>query len=183
MLSKTKEQLFHYLSTDLFCQAHQFKYQFIVIKSNEALSNKALDLSDISDTNHDVANTRVILDLQHIPNDGNEMELLQNVDSDTDILCDPFFSTSQDQGEHSCGLDMVQMKPIVIHLSVGCVLCLISQNVMSFCNFSSSRVVICLESSCNKDYGSTITRSCLTGRGIYTHAPSECTVRTVSAPV
>ena len=50
--------------------AHESEYQFITTKGDEALSNKALDLIVIINTNHDEANTHVMLHLQHAVKDG-----------------------------------------------------------------------------------------------------------------
>ena len=62
------------------------------------LSNKRLDLSDISQTDHEEADTRIILHLQHAVSDGHQKALIRTVDSDIVILSVHFYPVFQKAG-------------------------------------------------------------------------------------
>ena len=62
-------------------------YQFSSIKGELLLSNKTIDLSCVNQSNHEEADSRMILHLFHAATDGHKKAYLRTVDSDVVVLC------------------------------------------------------------------------------------------------
>ena len=96
--SDNKEELFTYLADELLRLSPQFKYSLVVTKGELALSNDNQNLADISPTDHEEADTRLMLHLQHAINAGHHEAAIRTVDSDIVVLSVHFFPIFQRNG-------------------------------------------------------------------------------------
>lgn len=92
-VNENKEELFRYLSEEMVKTSTNSNYHFISTKGEFVLSNKPVDLSRINPSDHEEADTRMILHLYDAVTDGHETAFLRTVDSDVVILCIRFYHT------------------------------------------------------------------------------------------
>ena len=86
-IGENKEQLFQFLSEELVNKTQTKNYQFLSTKGELVLSNKTIDLSCVNQSNHEEADSRMILHLFHAATDGHKKAYLRTVDSDVVVLC------------------------------------------------------------------------------------------------
>ena len=115
-VTENKEELFHYLATELLALTHDAEYEFITTKGDQALSNKPMDLSGISDTNHEEGDTRVILHLAHAVKAGHKKALIRTGDCDTVKLCVYHFSSLSGRGDSRVisAIDDIVASPAIV---------------------------------------------------------------------
>ena len=86
-VSENKDELFKYLSDELISATHSSDYHFVSTKGELVASNKPLDLSRISNSDHEEADNRMILHLFDAAIEGHEKAYIRTVDSDVIVLC------------------------------------------------------------------------------------------------
>ena len=97
-VSENKDELFKFLSDELMNATSTAKYHLLTTKEEVVLSNKATDLSDITPSDHEEADSRMILHLRHAVMDGHKKVFLRTVDSDVVVLSVHHFATLQNLG-------------------------------------------------------------------------------------
>ena len=97
-VSENKDELFKFLSDELVNATSTSDYYLLTTKGELVLSNKSVDLSDITPTDHEEADTRMMLHLHHAVMSGHKKAFLRTVDSDIVILSVHFFTAFQDLG-------------------------------------------------------------------------------------
>ena len=85
-VSENKDELFKYLSDELISATHSSDYHFVSTKGELVVSNKPLDLSRISNSDHEEADSRMILHLFDAAIEGHEKAYIRT-DSDVVVLC------------------------------------------------------------------------------------------------
>ena len=86
-VSENKDELFKYLSDELISATHSSDYHFVSTKGELVVSNKTLDLSRISNSDQEEADSRMILHLFDAAIEGHEKAYIRTVDSDVVVLC------------------------------------------------------------------------------------------------
>ena len=88
-VSENKE-LFKYLSDELVNKTHSSNYHLLSTNGDVVLSNKPIDVSPVSTSDHEEADSRMILHLFDAAIDGHQKAFLRKVDSDVVTLHSPF---------------------------------------------------------------------------------------------
>ena len=97
-VSENKEDLFKYLSDELVNKTHSSSYNLLSTKGEVVLSNKPIDLSRVSTSDHEEADSRMILHLFDAAIDGHPKAFLRTVDSDVVTLCIHHFPDLKNAG-------------------------------------------------------------------------------------
>ncbi|MES9879344.1 MAG: hypothetical protein ABW185_00490 [Sedimenticola sp.] len=97
-VSENKDELFKFLSDELVNATATSEFYLLTTKGEIVLSNKAVDLSDITPSDHEEADTRMMLHLRHAVMDGHRKAFLRTVDSDVIVLSVHLFTTFKTLG-------------------------------------------------------------------------------------
>jgi hypothetical protein len=97
-VSENKDELFRFLSDELMNATSRSDYRLLTTKGELVLSNKAINLSDITPSDHEEADSCMMLHLHHAVMDGHKKAFIRTVDSDVVILSIHFFTTFQNLG-------------------------------------------------------------------------------------
>lgn len=97
-VSKNKEELFNFLSEELINVTSESPYFLLTTKGELVLSNKEIDLTSVSPSNQEEADSRMMLHLLDAVKNGHEKIFLRTVDSDVVILCLHFLFVFQNYG-------------------------------------------------------------------------------------
>ena len=96
-VSENKEELFKYLSDELVNRARSSSYHLLSTKG-EVPCNKPIDLSRVSTSDHEEADSRMILHLFDAAIDGHQKAFLRTVDSDVVVMCIHHFPNLKNSG-------------------------------------------------------------------------------------
>ena len=97
-VSENKDELFQFLSDALVSATSLSSYCLFTTKGELVVSNRSIDLSDISPSDHEEADSRMMLHLHHAVMDGHRKAFLRTVDSDVVVLSVHLFPTLQSLG-------------------------------------------------------------------------------------
>ena len=97
-VSENKDELFKFLSEELVNATSMSAYYLLTTKGELVLSNKVVDLSGITPSDHEEADTRMMLHLHHAVMDGHKKAFLRTVDSDVVVLSVHLFTTFKNLG-------------------------------------------------------------------------------------
>ena len=86
-VSINKEELFKYLSGELVNKTHSSNYHLLSTKGEVVLCNKPIDLSRVSASDHEEADSRMILHLFDAAIASHQKAFLRTVDSDVVVMC------------------------------------------------------------------------------------------------
>ena len=86
-VSENKKDLFCYLSNEIVNQSTSNNYQLLSTQDEVVLCNKQIDLSHVSKSDHEEADSRMILHLFDAAIHGHQKAYLRTVDSDVVVLC------------------------------------------------------------------------------------------------
>ena len=85
-VSENKDELFKYLSSELVTATSTSNYFLLSTKGEVVISNKPVDLARISTSDHEEADSRMILHLFDAAIEGHTKAYLRTVDSDVVVL-------------------------------------------------------------------------------------------------
>ena len=97
-VSENKEELFKYLSDELVNKTHSSNYHLLSTKGELVLCNKPIDLSRVSTSDHEEADSRMILHLFDAAIAGHQKAFLRTVDSDVVVMCIHHFPALKNVG-------------------------------------------------------------------------------------
>ena len=98
-INQNKDDLFKYLSTELISATASTTACCVISTSGQnALLNQPLDLSCLSPTDHEEADSRMMLHLQHAIMAGHKVAVVRTVDSDVVVLSIQHYPTFQNLG-------------------------------------------------------------------------------------
>ena len=86
-ISENKDEMFKYMSEKLINVTASSNYHLLSTKGEIVLSNKPVDLSRISPSDHEEADTRMLLHLYDAVMDGHSIAFIRTVDSDVIVIC------------------------------------------------------------------------------------------------
>ena len=86
-VSENKEEMFKYMSEKLLSLTASSDFHLLSTKVELVLSNKHVDLARISPSDHEEADTRMLLHLYDAVMDGHKTAYIRTVDSDVVVIC------------------------------------------------------------------------------------------------
>jgi len=120
-INENKNELFKFLSDELVNATSTSDYCLSTTTGKLVLSNKAVDLSDITPSDHEEADSRMMLHLHHAVMDGHQKAFLHTVDSDIIVLSVHLFATFQSLSLLNCGsVSEVEKRPQISQLMKFC---------------------------------------------------------------